>query len=396
MPLHEAGTLKYPPKLEEDIWVWLREQYASFILYKAEEVLPTVLNQGRDIDSNKTLLKSIPKYIRKLDEGRQFIFPLHSAPQRGLPPPRFGVKRLSKDQFEDKYTSMYLIWNDTFSSWGRTGYEDVEQVIKEIQAKIESTTENLKKIQPEMDSVLINQEALKRECLKYTTKAQAPKKVKTQFTADLTGWEYLKDFPNWESQISHPLSITVIFSPEPHSGYDGMWTESLSQLKVDAPFHRPLNSKNFRQALLQIRGILQHELRHVAQTLLSELSGAQSSGNPSPSIQVLSPPRGKRPDHALRGEEFYTRLEDDVQSFVYLAKKNAAPSEYREFLRNWVGLSSTVKHQSSDFFRKLKKHQPDKWRKAVTEFTKRVNQELDIPAAKRVAQRYIFQGQREA
>jgi hypothetical protein len=175
-----------------------------------------------------------------------------------------------------------------------------------------------------------------------------------------------------------------------------MWTESTYTLKVDAPTAIPLTVKSFQQDLMEIRGTLQHELRHVAQTLLGMLSGKATSGFPSESIQILAPSRGKQPDHALRDAEFYTRLEDDVQSFVYLVKKNAPLSDYRESLRGWVGLSSKSPQGSSEFFRKLKKHQPDKWRKAVTEFTKRVNQELDIPAAKRVARRYIFQGQREA
>ncbi len=390
MPLHEAGTLKYPPKAEEEIWAWLREQYASFILYETEKLIPSLINTNQQKEKNRATLRELEGKVKNLRRGESYFFLIESDPPR-----RIGI------HLNDKEPYPYQVgWGEPSLqySWDRN-LLNREGAIREARKLAEESMSRFDSRKDTRDSLLVSQQNLRRECLKYTSKAQAPKRVKSEFRVDLTGWEYLKKFPNGEEDVGHLLGITVIFSPETHSGYSGMWTWSLSQLKVDAPSRIPRNVKDFQQNLLSIRRILQHELQHMAQTLLSELSGNQESGNPSPSTQVLSPSRSKRPDHALRGEEFYTRLEDDVSDFVIYVKKEHPASDRRDVLRAWVGLGeppNLKKIRISEFFRKLKKHQPDKWRKAVTEFTKRVNQELDIPAAKRVARRYIFQGQREA
>lgn len=383
LPTHEAGILEYPPKFEEEIWIWLREQYASFILYSIEELLPTLINTNRYKEKNRVTLRELESKVRALKPGESYIFLIE-----GAFPRRVGV------HFNDKEPYPYQTgWGEPHIAfaWDRQLF-DVEGAIKKARSLAMESAGRVDDRKEQKDSLMIDQQDLRRECLKYTSTSRKPKRVKRRFRADLTGWKYLKDFPDWKETVSHRLDIDVIFSPETHSGYSGMWTESLSQLKVDAPSRIPRKVPDFQRALSSIREILQHELRHVAQSLLSEMSGVDNTGNPSPSTRVLSPTKGRRPDHALRDVEFYTRLGDEVLNFVAYVKEEHPASDWRDVLTAWVGISEPrhlKKIRISEFFRKLKQHQPDKWRKAVTEFTKAVMQELTIPASQRIARRYI-------
>jgi hypothetical protein len=152
----------------------------------------------------------------------------------------------------------------------------------------------------------------------------------------------------------------------------------------------------------------------MAQDLLSSIHGVGDRGwNPEPGAGM--PPRSIRdpnyrandPDlsHALRDVEFQTRLADEIQAFEAWVK-HIPLNLRRKAIRSWVQLPANytpgelaqikkVKRyewamvHEREFFRQLKRHQKEKWQKAVSEFIGAVTSRVEIPSQTRVAARYV-------
>jgi len=79
-----------------------------------------------------------------------------------------------------------------------------------------------------------------------------------------------------------------------------------------------------------------------------------------------------RKPHALRDVEFYTRLPDEVARFKRNVRSYPRDEWWGRF-NAWVGLEGG---RPTEFFDKLKRKEPAKWRKAIKEFLKAVEKDL--------------------
>lgn len=210
------------------------------------------------------------------------------------------------------------------------------------------------------------------------------------------------------------INAALVF--QGHQSRGGVWFEHKRLLEVDVPYWgRPQNVEQFKESLAEIERIARHEFQHVGQDMLKNLLGAKEElGLPSQSIRDMSRtpvglPRDMKPgnpfqkllrdDHAVQDVEFYTRLADEIGRFVRTTR-HIPKDQWREAMRVWVAASPESQFnvgtqrifRTREFFSALKRRQQGKWKKAVSEFVKGVNEAgVRIPSVNRVASLHLAQ-----
>jgi hypothetical protein len=287
---------------------------------------------------------------------------------------------------------------------------DAEGAIQQVQETLQNGINQMMKLRqrvsdrtPELEdprkrAELVELILLQRECLKYTSAAKNyTTKARKKFPIDLTGWKYIQPNAPIIKRVNEkavepigPLEVEKALATE---GWDeilvqldfkghkktlGTWRPFDRTLTVDIRGQRPDRVRHFKESLTDILRTTRHELQHLGQDVLTRVLGLkQEAGTPSQDIRVPSPP-GKKPserkEHALREEEFYTRLSDEIDRFVAHIVKQPKETWNRQF-RSWVGQGGTDGGFRFDheFFKRLKVHEPLKWQKAVKEFLKGIN-----------------------
>lgn len=181
------------------------------------------------------------------------------------------------------------------------------------------------------------------------------------------------------------LDIHLDFNGIP--GAAGSFDKSNMLMKIDTEFKGTIEIE-------ELISTIEHECQHVGQFLISKLRGLHiddAAGFPSNNknqkedyfgfVRVDDNSEKKeRKEHALRGVEFYTRLTDEIDDFTRNVRK--VPNKFRrDAARMWVGdLSNDSAFeeefnsqadrsiQTAHFFKALKEHDFDRWKKAVKEF----------------------------
>ena len=265
------------------------------------------------------------------------------------------------------------------------------------------------------DAVL-NLRQMRSYCLNFTNQ---PKEytatAKKVFALNLTGWRYvrpdemhkLKGERGWDK-------VTCVLDFKGHNTRGGQWNVNLKELQVDVGYANPYAVESIQDGVAKIQQTLGHEMRHLGQDALKEIRGLKDeAGLPGKSIRTpgFSPggykllnnkpwySSGQR-DHAVRDVEFYTRLSDEIYKFVRINYKyRTDPELWRKKADLWVkGELPESLSGKSGFFGTLRAREPLKWKKAVGEFYKAVEQKSfstmtdKRAAAARVASRWMSAG----
>jgi len=235
---------------------------------------------------------------------------------------------------------------------------------------------------------------------------------------DLPVWG-LKHLENYAEALADPQALlrwkhldqvkTILWFVR-HIKRSGQWSDFKELIEVDAAQGFPHTVETFRVQLKNIEETLDHELRHVGQSALYWVKSIDQTmrgkgGMPSPSIRTTNPdqlPRDQyvksRPEHALRDEEFHTRISDEIQSFLRELPRFPR-NAWRYVLLKWVDDPKADRAISPDghwdspirrpkfstFFRSLKKNQPAKWQEAVRLFVSEIGKHVQIPPAIKLA-----------
>ena len=135
---------------------------------------------------------------------------------------------------------------------------------------------------------------------------------------------------------------------------------------------------------LDLNRIVVHELTHLSQELISKLSqslaGLPGNSKRDQSYDYLGLAENSKDlqitekVHPLKDVEFYTRLQDEVSMFNHKAS-NLTSEQRSRAQKLWVGVLSADQDLLEGFgnryfFQALKKYEPKKWMKAVSEFWK--------------------------
>lgn len=198
------------------------------------------------------------------------------------------------------------------------------------------------------------------------------------------------------------LDIKVVLHFDQHVRRDGRWNYFDRELEVDAT-SEPHTLEGFYEALDSLKQTVRHETQHVGQYLLRDLKGLEELGGLPPD-EVRDPKwdehgqaGGYQRDHALRDVEFQTRLSDEIDIFTSVVEKVPRESR-RAAMRMWMGdereddgnqieeinetleLDRDREISTREFFRKLKRRDPERWEEAVKTFVDEVQSKVDIPA----------------
>lgn len=159
---------------------------------------------------------------------------------------------------------------------------------------------------------------------------------------------------------------------------DGYWRKWDRKLIIFTSQWPVRTVAGLKMQLAELDSTIRHELQHVGQDLIGYMTGTNEGGG-LPARKIRDPryspdgdrvQKGPKKDlpHALRDVEFYTRLADEVASFVR-DLPSVERAKWPQAAEQWV---TTKRH----FFKELKKYQRLKWKKAVAEFYKEVEKQV--------------------
>jgi len=183
-------------------------------------------------------------------------------------------------------------------------------------------------------------------------------------------------------------TITATLDFKGHLQRGGQWSPGRRLLEVDVSAQGITTVANFKRTLAEMHDVLWHELQHVGQDLLRALhlmdedAGLPSKSIRDPDVDPSGYPTGPlsrgRIQHELRDVEFQTDLGEAIRDFI--RSLNRVPKlRWREHLEQTVGIKGYSPHNR--YFRTWKRKAPGKWKKAVAEFVKEVENRVDIPGA---------------
>jgi hypothetical protein len=417
--LSKRGAIfEAPPVMLEHVGKWVSKIYAGHVLEFVERKLATLRDEEGEIHKRQKAMKdvmvSVERDIKKLPDGKTLRYKVWHYDQESY----VGARRMKGRWFfhdekgnritrwlaphekpKPDWVPVYEIGRgrknldfEEFYSGGRTAEESAEHIRKWIKAALEHkplityksklTGPHKEQAEKRLKTQIVESVLLKRECEKYT---KTPKKYRANaqksFPIDLTGWRYLsallrKEYDNKkeieEAQEGKDWSeVRVVLNFQKHKKTLGTWYAEQRKMRVDVRAGGKDSVEKFRDNLTDILRTLRHEFQHMAQDVLTALLALPSeAGTPA---RELAPtpvkPSRKRKPHALREQEFYTRLADEVDRFVRHVRSRG---NVRENFEEWI--------TDTEFFRKLRRHEPAKWRKAVGEFTKAIEARgIEIP-----------------
>lgn len=206
----------------------------------------------------------------------------------------------------------------------------------------------------------------------------------------LGNWKY-KDL--WDNSFSVMLNVQFLGLIKPnHLDVPGDYTEfkkddnvyhAKIQINMDTITNNFINHPGIAYA--KINAILHHELVHFSQNLLYEMKNhnKQNEENTirfygSPEKGLMNTPKYFNEEnyssHSIENVEFYPNLINEKATFEYFNDKKNPTKDLKltkENFKNFVGLEPSK--FESKHFSNLKKHNYDKYKKAVKELFKMLN-----------------------
>lgn len=411
----EAGLLKYPEKMLNDICTWADGAFATHV--KKEKQKKIELNKHYDeyyyyVDTILQQFDYINNYgiesFLEENNNRAIIICTDPAPKE-LHFKLILAKKSDLSAGEDLYYIQYkdnlnktVIYDDETLKRFKTLFEKFN---KETGKKLEKFRDNLSDFKIDIDDPfwIVETNRLLKECNKYKNISQNSLVLKYS--------DYFDD----SMLATHEVIIELYFDKTEAQSqasrigrwrdgdFTGMWIEgnhpkNHTILVVKEPI--PDTVAQFQDHLKDIHITIRHELQHLIQTAITtqkDLRLNQKGGLPKNKIRDKNVDihgnyinegyinKEQRKEHALRDIEYHTRLSDEVQKFNNKWENVDDNIKHAAFLVT-VGEKTTPqilsnisfgfieKMITSDFFKKLKEYSPEKYKNAVKEFYKAIFQ----------------------
>lgn len=222
-----------------------------------------------------------------------------------------------------------------------------------------------------------------------TPSGPSPRTYEAEFPLDFSGWKYRDLVKN--TDLGFLRDVKVIWYPNKSDAPprvrsfgggvpDGTWDSiGLLRIYMSTP---PVNPDSIERGMRKVAKTIRHELQHLSQDVLEKATGSDLAGRAPGSKRDVLVDGKYVEEHAIRGVEFYTRLEDDIQEFLQLRGTLGSSRDVDAFTRAakvWVGASprqavGRYVVSPSEFFVAIKNHDPRRYRKAVSEFWKAVSE----------------------
>lgn len=356
----KLATFEAPPNLERAVAKWALSRYAAHILAVSERAIED-LNAKLVEAAQLQETKGTKEYKHGLKTDIVEWFNIQSSAKRYASEPRLysGVTRtqITVDISGWKYmgAGSHVIINEVNDAIRTINLRNSES-IKISRSKGDSHAPILVESSPGLLSV---EDMPIEAAKKYRLPSLKPNQIQEALNAIRFG------------------KITCILNFRPDKEAGATWSFIQKTLRIYVPEHdfgAGFTADDFDNAVETIKDRVRHEVQHVGQDLLSAIRGLKHrAGGPKRGLkQNLEP--GSISEHALRDVEFQTVLEDNI-SKVKRILPTIHRDRRREYVRMWVDQDPF--RRGSRAFRAWKEHAPEKWRRAVSELVKEVQQYLD-------------------
>lgn len=243
----------------------------------------------------------------------------------------------------------------------------------------------------DLEESLVGLVRLQKHLGQYTAK-EYKTKVTKKIMVDLTGWKYVRGIGGAQEKLDSvwgPISVVLNFKS--HRGaFKGYWKPGSLEYRVDVDYGAATTVESFEEGKYEILSTIRHEAQHVGQDALRIIKDLRELGGLPRQRDPDANPYGTRGDgksteHALRDIEFHTRLQDEITDAVKNLR-NIQKQDRRAMLRLWVSegpldpaLASKYNVvEAKDFFVRLRKSAPAKWRNAVKTYFFEVSKRIPI------------------
>ncbi len=262
-------------------------------------------------------------------------------------------------------------------------YKDIAQLITKVYSNHVLGLINEKSIPGNSQDIL----ELKKEVIKYADKPKAYRsRMETEIPINLDNWRPYKQLLK-NNQLYGWKKLKIVIDFQGHSLRSGRARPG--EIEVDMTLV-PKTAKGFYQSLDRLKLIARHEVAHIGQYIINSILRKHHIGG-MPSRKLYTPEselkkHDKTERERLKNIEFYTYLGDAVDE--YKSKSKILSPEQRNNLAKYlVALTpfSPIKSYTDAqvYFQTLRKYAPDKWKKAVKEFFKAIEPELQEYQEKR-------------
>jgi len=406
IPLSKRAALfEPPPNMVEEAWQWLSQVYSGMCLRKLRAfgfATPQQIIAARALlqEQIARIIKDLIEYkdvkdVLQETEVSKRLAPNYSKPLIFVRQSDEG--RLSHQQITVD-TSSPVLWN-AFSGHKaeRIGSGTPPKFLAALQKIIERS---LASLQTASQSAVTEMARLSERLNRFSNGIEYPLTIqKGVFNIDITRWQYGTSVPdNW-------LSYTLILSPENNPHASGLW-QSKEHMIIGylGSYLEPQSRAELEENRHELRSTLEHELVHLAQSLLKAIRVLKEEpglvsrrhrsskifdihGRPPSWEDMSSKERQKwEEEHVLQEIEFQPRLRAEVRDFRRVASRlrrdwrrlllrawllppeKAEPAE--PIPDEWWKIIKVMK--SSGFFDMLYWKERAKWRDAATKFIKSV------------------------
>jgi hypothetical protein len=199
-----------------------------------------------------------------------------------------------------------------------------------------------------------------------------------EFPLDLRGWKFQKRYEKLLEERrekarrldyygnSKKSIIAVRLWKDSSSGNLGEWSSDGKLLTIWGLSGPLFYVDDMEKAIAKMRVTVQHELQHLSQTLLREITGSPKvylKGMPLSKEVLLEQGLSVYQKHCLKDTEFHMHLKEEIEDF----QARMPVKDLQKAIQTFVG---SIPGKASNFFSTLKMFDQKKWRVAVREFTR--------------------------
>ena len=410
--LKRGAMFQAPPRFVEVVEAWALQRFASYTLWYTGKAIEHLEVMQEALVRTERVQAQLPSLLRQLNRGKisEIRWPSWVTHHNG----KYQIVQeivITWDPARKQYRREYQMVGQSPSDSGF--YLSASNVKETCKGHVEEYRTVAAKI-PDLRRIEQRCKALGGKPEKeprgfntvYDTEA---------FPVDTRGWRYVpilaKRFGMTDAEVREAARAQIPSVPVYYgfwlSGWAGLWMLD-GRLYVNQPSLRSYLISDtmwveFQLAEASLRGVVEHESVHLAQTLMNKLLDLQDkAGIPHPEGRFteygpLGYPQSQKPGeyteegrqpHHLRDVEHQTRLHDEVLHFQLVAP--LVPEGKRKALLHWwmgetdrldpdvakavwEGRRLKLEPDQREFFTDMRKLRPARWHKAVGEFYRQVS-----------------------
>jgi len=407
MPLsRRAALFEPPPRMVAEAWPWVSRVHAGMCLRRLQAfgfATPQQVAAARSLlqEQIARIAKDLAEYKDVKDVVQESEVSKRLAPNYSKP--LIYVRQSASGRLAHQPmtidTSSSVWWNAfTQGKTQSVGSGAPPKFLAALKGMMERSLAHLRTAPPQAATEMARLSD-KLERMSGGIWFPSERETARDFDIDIGGWKY------WGGEVPENwLQYTLVLSPWQTSQAVGLWIRKGRKIVgYLGEYLEPANRAQLEEFQHEIRSTLEHELVHLAQSLLKAIRVLKKEPGlvsrrvqPSKIYDIYGHPPGWEDmsaeererweeEHALQEIEFQPRLRDEVRAFRRIAPR-LRRDQRRQLLRAWLLPFEKVEPRELSpqweravelarnrvFFDALYRRERPKWRNAAAKFIKSV------------------------